>query len=871
MKDLRTIPLHIFEVLEQEFLALHGVPYDTLEVKLSDSNAPDGSRVVTSLRKWDFHPSHIKDASALTAHLVPLKLDQTSSEAAGSNLEEDPEDCARKNLRDYIWNKLDRATQEELENAGVTASLLPTLTTALNTLLTDQSLFSEERFSIYWLSEATKELKTSCDYEAFKGDDLAHFNRLLLEDAFSQSLIRIHNIRLAAIYQVIHEKKPAALSLSGGGIRSGTFALGLLQGLARNKLLDKFHYLSTVSGGGYIGSWLAAWIHRHPRHLAGVTSELANTEPTNKIDPDPDPIRYLRRYSNFITPKVGLLSADTWTFLGIYLRNLFLNWIVFIPLLLSAVLLPRLIIGATLPQPKQKLEPLFTLSFWGSAIPVYGRRVFLIIGFLMTSWALAYIIFNRPTLRNRLRQNSRFWRSRTGQRSFLWACLLPLVLAAFSLTTYWSWSSVESVPKRWEHFFYFGLSVCLFAWLLASFVLGRLKLKYVRNNWHRVGTIEWLALLFAGIAGGTVLWLLTRSLKPIEADPNFWWDYWTAGRWLDWKTEWYVCLAVPAFMLVFLLGATLFIGGSSASPRIDDEDREWWARLSAWVLISILGWTAFSTIVIFGPIALLSAPKIIASVGGISGIAAALIGKSAKTKATSKSQNQNGSLIETLAGKLLPILAAIFIVTLLVFLSLVTTAVIQSLALIAKNFASPFHNLLINVPHGGFDQYLNYIYYNVAGSDEFERAKIAHMNVLHHTSFWFVLILGLLLFGLGLLASRLMNLNLFSLHGGYRTRLIRAFLGASRPDHERTPNPFTGFDPADNISVHELRAGLLVESDFPDPVKLAKALLDRNNKTSQRLAELELLSNFEAVPNKTILSTRLVSALRKYFNSALAD
>src|SRR5207302_293625 len=53
-----------------------------------------------------------------------------------------------------------------------------------------------------------------------------------------------------------HQVRRAALCLSGGGIRSGTFALGLLQGLARHKLLQKFHYLSTVSGGGYIGSWL---------------------------------------------------------------------------------------------------------------------------------------------------------------------------------------------------------------------------------------------------------------------------------------------------------------------------------------------------------------------------------------------------------------------------------------------------------------------------------------------------------------------------------------------------------------------------------------------------------------------------------------
>src|SRR5262245_40929953 len=52
------------------------------------------------------------------------------------------------------------------------------------------------------------------------------------------------------------------LALSGGGIRSATFSLGVLQALAQKGRLTSFDYLSTVSGGGYIGSWLSAWIHR---------------------------------------------------------------------------------------------------------------------------------------------------------------------------------------------------------------------------------------------------------------------------------------------------------------------------------------------------------------------------------------------------------------------------------------------------------------------------------------------------------------------------------------------------------------------------------------------------------------------------------
>src|SRR5688572_4547885 len=51
------------------------------------------------------------------------------------------------------------------------------------------------------------------------------------------------------------------LAISGGGIRSATFALGVLETLKERGVLPKFDYLSTVSGGGYIGGWLSANCH----------------------------------------------------------------------------------------------------------------------------------------------------------------------------------------------------------------------------------------------------------------------------------------------------------------------------------------------------------------------------------------------------------------------------------------------------------------------------------------------------------------------------------------------------------------------------------------------------------------------------------
>lgn len=51
------------------------------------------------------------------------------------------------------------------------------------------------------------------------------------------------------------------IALSGGGIRSASFGLGVLQALKEHNILQAADYLSTVSGGGYIGSALT-WFRK---------------------------------------------------------------------------------------------------------------------------------------------------------------------------------------------------------------------------------------------------------------------------------------------------------------------------------------------------------------------------------------------------------------------------------------------------------------------------------------------------------------------------------------------------------------------------------------------------------------------------------
>ncbi|KRD72770.1 hypothetical protein ASE43_19325 [Lysobacter sp. Root983] len=83
------------------------------------------------------------------------------------------------------------------------------------------------------------------------------------------------------------------MALSGGGVRSATFCLGLIRGLAQNGLLPRFDYLSTVSGGGYAGAALGRLIAA----LGIVDAQRVLSRG------DTLPLAWLRRYGRYLTPR----------------------------------------------------------------------------------------------------------------------------------------------------------------------------------------------------------------------------------------------------------------------------------------------------------------------------------------------------------------------------------------------------------------------------------------------------------------------------------------------------------------------------------------------------------------------------------------
>ncbi len=104
------------------------------------------------------------------------------------------------------------------------------------------------------------------------------------------------------------------LAISGGGIRSATFHLGLLQTLARARLISKIDFMSTVSGGGYIGAFLGRLFSRAAPKAKNIVEGVSQ----RVEDSQSEEVEWLRRSANYIAPN---RSGDVATGVGFYLRS----------------------------------------------------------------------------------------------------------------------------------------------------------------------------------------------------------------------------------------------------------------------------------------------------------------------------------------------------------------------------------------------------------------------------------------------------------------------------------------------------------------------------------------------------------------------
>jgi hypothetical protein len=105
-------------------------------------------------------------------------------------------------------------------------------------------------------------------------------------------------------------KDRLGLALSGGGIRSATFNLGLLQALGALGVLKHVDYLATVSGGGYIGGFWTTWIVRHSPGRG--TGNAHFPVGSGRRGGERAEVRHLREFSRFLLPRLGMHRTDFW-------------------------------------------------------------------------------------------------------------------------------------------------------------------------------------------------------------------------------------------------------------------------------------------------------------------------------------------------------------------------------------------------------------------------------------------------------------------------------------------------------------------------------------------------------------------------------
>jgi hypothetical protein len=567
--------------------------------------------------------------------------------------------------------------------------------------------------------------------------------------------------QLKRLYQSIADPRQSsqplsALCLSGGGIRSATFNLGVIQGLARHGHLGNFDYLSSVSGGGYIASWLRTWMAREGS--ASVIAQLASRSPANgPLEPEPAPVRSLREYSNYLTPRLGLFSGDTWSAVAIIARNILLNWLVIIPLIASVVGLPQffLLISNRLfnsQGPSELLVAAVSVEFAASVGVFILRRV------VKGDVPQAVIILCAVLP--------------------VFAAGLLLSGAGLQLNTFLNGiiahGDARSLKLLWAFAFLWSVAVPVMGWLIGE-LAAKLCSKVLLDTEEKrtVSPLyELTALLVSGTAGAALFVGVTLS--------------WFGG--LSANLIYYVIAAPPVLLGIYLISRVLFVGISSLSERSldsaptgisDDADREWWARLSGWLLLAIFLWAAITSICLLvtylheiGP-AVWSKTEYVSHVclvitTAASGLASALLGGSSRTS-SGRGPATTTTPTNTLLKVVLAVAAPVFAISVVVLISWGTHALGRALII----------DTLFDT-----DKFLN--------PDTFHGDR--------HAGMFFLLLIGLALFSL--LAGWIVNVNLFSLHGMYRNRLVRAYLGAS--NSKRKPDPFTGFALTDNVRLHEL-------------------------------------------------------------------
>jgi hypothetical protein len=576
-----------------------------------------------------------------------------------------------------------------------------------------------------------------------------------VRDGDHDSATEADSRRRMKFYRSLNDLNRSALCLSGGGIRSATFCLGVIQALAafdvksgkrrpdpgdsgepENALLGRFHYLSTVSGGGYIGSWLSAW--RSYDDFRKVRNELIGRP--DGPDVEPPEVSWLRAYSNYLTPRVGIGSADAWTAVALYARNLLLNWLVILPVLCLALFGLKFIATASVAVAREQ-----------SALWLVGAIG--LIGAASLVFAQAFTTRHRPVRResppkplkgvppvaspNNIRQRTFI------ERDLVWTVLSAIAFTIlFCSQTGTAWVEISGRDVVLVTLAIVGAFIFAVGWIAGWPVRPSIK-----------DFILWVA---SGLVYGALIGLgayLFALLQPYAVRTDF-------------KLSLPIIFGIPWVLISQLIAEMIFVG--LVSYELDsDSDREWLGRAAGWISAVAIGWavTAFLSVgvgnLVYQNSFQYDLGRYITALGGVSGIATALLGVSGKTSATTDDNHQSWTTF--VFNLLLSIAGPVFMAALIVGVSIALDLLM-------------FGDTLLHALHAPSPTPPTIILYLMVG--------VAVALVVE------------------VIASKNVNINRFSLHAVYRNRLARGYLGAAR--QARNPDRFTGFDVRDNIRAHKL-------------------------------------------------------------------
>lgn len=521
----------------------------------------------------------------------------------------------------------------------------------------------------------------------------------------------------------------SALCFSGGGIRSASVCLGVLQSLSRFSircpdklgLLHTTSFLSTVSGGGYIGSWLMAWAKRHPQGYRGAIDELAPSATTGRtgVDPEPRTIRHLREFTSYLAPRLGGITVDTWTLVATVLRNLFLNNCMLLPLFAALLCLP-ILAGSAMKYIAWRLQGSPEI-YWMAAFSAV-----LALSLVMVAFA---------------QRVSKLWRWEKTAQFVMCMSNLVICLVIAGMVVFWLTSPNHELSWRPLVIFaaFIAIPLLVPAFYGGRMAAGRTKgwMKRLEKHWQFI-----LAVPLVALATSALLLLLVQYAGALQAKLAFVPKFAAGWEGIElWpRNNSVFVLGLPLVWSILLTASSLFTG--IVADYDTEENREWWARMKAVHMLLMAGWLVAAGVAYYGPILV---NWIFAAVTAVVGSVSASIAKSGKTPALpEKGPASNLDLIGQLCGLLFLFLLAIIL------------ACLNRLAM------------------GSFNNGICWAVY------------------------------AAVLAGFAFFCNFFFNVNTFSLHGMYRSRLIRAYLGAS--NESRTPDFFTNFDEDDNLREKDLPA-----------------------------------------------------------------